>query len=482
MIGNPQPARRRMTPTELIDLLARHQTLGSAPRAELEWLAAHGTLRSLTPGDILSHKGQPVEGMFIVLSGHIAIYVDRGAGLKKVTEWRSGDVTGMLPYSRLTAPPGDSVAQEPTMLLEVHRDQLRDMIGQCYEVTAILVHTMLDRARLFASSDLHDQKMISLGNLSARLAHELNNPATAIERAAATLEDRIDDAENAALALGAARPDEGQLAAVRSLRDACLAKKIQGILSPIQQAEREERIADWLEDHGINSAIAGALGETTITIEALDDVAGALDGACLDAVLRWAAAGCSVRVLASEIQDAASRISGLVAGVKGFTHMDQGGPAAPVDLATSLTNTIVVFRAKAREKSVAIVLNVDPDLPQAIGFAGEINQIFANLLDNALDAVSANGHIEVRAVRERGRVVVSIIDDGPGIPPEIRERIFEPLFTTKPVNKGTGLGLDIVRRLLNQNNAHIEVESVPGRTEFKVSLPAVESQVKGAPA
>jgi signal transduction histidine kinase len=471
-----------MTSTELTDLLVQHQTLGSASRAELEWLAAHGTLRSLNPGEILSHKGQPVEGMFIVLSGHVAIYVDRGAGLKKVTEWRTGDVTGVLPYSRLTAPPGDSVAQEPTMLLEIHRDRLRDMIGACYDVTSILVHKMLDRTRLFASSDLHDEKMISLGKLAARLAHELNNPATAIERAAATLEDRVDEAESAALALGAARPDERELAAVRSLRDACLAKKVQGILSPIQQAEREERIADWLDDHGISSTLAGALGETTVTLEALDEVAKALDGACLDAVLRWAAAGCSVRLLASEIQDAALRISGLVAGVKGFTHMDQGGPAAPVELATSLSNTIVVFRAKAREKSVAIALNVEPELPQVVGFAGELNQIFANLLDNALDAVNPKGHVEVRAARERERVLVSVIDDGPGIPADIRERIFEPLFTTKPVGKGTGLGLDIVRRLLTHNSAHIEVESVPGRTEFKVSLPAVESQVKGAPA
>jgi signal transduction histidine kinase len=471
-----------MTTTELIDLLAQHTTLGSAPRAELEWLATHGSLRSLGPGDVLTAKGTQVDGMFVVLSGHIVIRVDRGAGLKKVMEWRAGDVTGLLPYSRMSSPPGDTVSEEPTIVLSIPREKMRDMIRDCHEVTSILVRTMVDRARLFAKSDLHDEKMVSLGKLSARLAHELNNPAAAIERAAATLDDRLEEAEKAALALGAARPDDKELAAIRALRDACLAKKAQGILSPLQQSEREEAIADWLEGHGISAAISGALGETTITMEALDGVANALNGACLDAVLRWAAAGCSVRVLASEIQDAALRISGLVAGVKGFTHMDQGGPAAPVDLAMSLGNTIVVFRAKAREKSVAIALNVEPELPPAVGFAGEINQIFANLLDNALDAVHKDGHVEVRAIRERERVIVSVIDDGPGIPPDVRERMFEPLFTTKPVGKGTGLGLDIVRRLLSQNNAHIDVESVPGRTEFKVSLPAVESPVKGAPA
>jgi CRP-like cAMP-binding protein len=244
-----------MTSTELLDLLGQHQTLGSAPRAELEWLASNGTLRTLEPGHVLSAKGTPVEGMFIVLSGRIAIYVDRGAGVKKVTEWRAGDVTGLLPYSRLTAPPGDTIAEESTLLLGIPRDQVRDVIRECHEVTSILVHKMLDRARLFASSELHDEKMASLGRLSAGLAHELNNPAAAIERSAALLEDRLEDSERAAMALGAARLDEKQLAAIGAVRAACLAKRPQGVLSPIQQAEREDTITDWLEDHGLRGDI-----------------------------------------------------------------------------------------------------------------------------------------------------------------------------------------------------------------------------------
>ncbi len=174
-----------MTPTDLVDLLAQHKTLGPAPREELAWLASHGSLRQLQPGDLLTKKGSRVEGLFVVLSGRVAIFVDRGAGQHKIMEWREGDVTGLLPYSRLVTPPGDTVAQEPTVILAVDRDHLRSMISECYEVTAILVHTMLDRARVFTSSDLHDEKMVSLGKLSAGLAHELNNPASAIERSAA---------------------------------------------------------------------------------------------------------------------------------------------------------------------------------------------------------------------------------------------------------------------------------------------------------
>src|SRR3954454_743900 len=228
-----------MTSTELVDLLVQHRTLGTAPLAELEWLVSHGTVRTLAPGAILSAKGEPVEGMFIILSGHVAIYVDRGAGLKKVLEWKAGDVSGVLPYSRLTTPPGDSVAQEPTVLLDIPREQLRDMTAACHEVTSILVRTMLDRARVFTSSDLHDEKMVSLGKLSARLAHELNNPVAAIERSASLLEDLLDEEERATIALGAARLNDEQLAAIAAVRNACVATRIQGVLSPIQQAERE---------------------------------------------------------------------------------------------------------------------------------------------------------------------------------------------------------------------------------------------------
>ena len=171
-------------------------------------------------------------------------------------------------------------------------------------------------------------------------------------------------------------------------------------------------------------------------------------------VLRWAAAGCAVRSLASEIQEAAMRISGLVTAIKGFTHMDQAMVAEPVDLGLSLANTVTVLRAKARQKSAAVAIELEAGLPLVRGFAGELNQIWGNLIDNALDAVEDGGHVEVKASREGERVVVHIIDDGPGIPAPIRERIFDPFFTTKPMGQGTGLGLDIVRRLVRHNDGH----------------------------
>jgi signal transduction histidine kinase len=465
-----------LSATDLIDRLAAHKTLGAAPREELAWLAAHGTLRHLEAGTPMAVKGQPLLEMFILLSGHIAIYMDRAGGRQKVMEWRTGDVTGVLPYSRMAAAPGNSYIEEPSEVLTIARADFPALIRECHEVTSILVHTMLDRARVFTSSDLQDEKMKSLGKLSAGLAHELNNPVSAIERNASLLEERVEEAERSARALGASDLTDSQLVAVDELRAACLASVNRGVLSPIQQAEREDGIADWLAAHHVDDAVAVPLAETSVTLEALDRLAAAVDPASLNVIVRWAAAGCSVHKLAAEIRDAAMRISGLVILIKGFTHMDQAMVAEPVDLHTSLGNTVALHNAKARMKSASVTVALPQDLPRVRGFVGELNQIWANLIDNALDAIPESGHVDVTATCERQRVVVRIIDNGPGIPPEIRGRLFEPFFTTKPVGQGTGMGLDIVRRLISHNEAEIDVESVPGRTEFRVTLPVAETR------
>jgi len=461
-----------MADADLVDRLTRHRALGAAPREELAWLAAHGTVRKLKAGDVLLTSHEPVENLWVVLSGRLAIFVDRGTGPQKLLEWREGDVTGFLPYSRLKKPPGDSIAQEASDILAVPRGCLGELVRECPEITAILVHTMLDRARYFTSHELHDEKMVSLGKLSAGLAHELNNPASAIDRSAALLASRLEDAERTTRMLGAARLTDAQLAAIEAVRGSCHETRIGGVRSPIEQAEREEAVAGWLAARGLDAGSAEALADTAVTFEALDRLAGSVDASALDTALRWVAAGCSLRGLASEIQEAARRISGLVGAIKGFTHMDQANVPESVDLVRGLDDTVAVLRAKARGKSASVVVEAEPGLAPARGFVGELNQIWANLIDNALDAIPVSGRVEVRASGENGRMVVRIVDDGPGIPAEVRERIFDPFFTTKPVGQGTGLGLDIVRRLVRHNDGEIAVESRPGRTEFRVTLPA----------
>lgn len=455
---------------DIVARLAEHKTIGQAPREELEWLAAHGVIRHLDAGDVLTPKGQPVEGLFIVLTGHITLSADHGAGTHRVLEWRGGQVTGLLPYSRLVSPPFDTTAEEPTDIFAIHRDELPGLIRECHAVTSLLVHTMVDRARTFTSAGLHDEKIMSLGRLSAGLAHELNNPASAIERSAALLERHIDESERSARALGAAHLTDRQLAALDTVRVSCVLTRERGVRSPLAQAEREEAIADWVDDHGLDSSVVDALADTAVTLETLDGLLAAIDGAALNNGLRWVAAACSVRRLASEIQEASARIALLVGAIKGFTHMDQAAVAEPLDVTRGIDDTVTVLRSKARSRSATVVVDAEPGLPQVLGVAGELNQVWSNLIDNALDAISDGGRVDIRARLERQRVVVRIIDDGSGIPAEIQPRIFDPFFTTKPVGQGTGLGLDIVRRLVRQNDGEIAVESRPGRTEFSVTL------------
>lgn len=456
---------------QLLERLAKHRSLSAAPPPEIEWIANHGVLRRLETGDILTSKQGPVAGLYIVLSGHLTIHVDSGSGRRRVMEWREGDITGMLPYSRLVSPPADVIAEEPTEIFMLDRGLLPQMIQECHDLTAILVHIMLDRARVFTSSYLHDEKMVSLGKLAAGLAHELNNPASALTRNTKALDASLQRLRAASRALGAARLSKEQFALIDEIRRIALESASRSVKSPLEQESHEATIAKWLKQHRADQTAAEALSETDISLEMLDRVSGIVSGDLLDPALCWIASDFTTSRLTEEIRVAATRVYDLVSAVKGFTHMDRASVPEPVDVGSGLSNTVMVLGSKARAKSVRINVNIDSPLPRIVGFGGELNQVWSNLIDNALDAVSENGNIEVSATQEKGKVIVHIVDDGPGIPSGIVDRIFDPFFTTKPIGSGTGLGLDIVNRLILRHKGQIEVESRPGHTEFRVSFP-----------
>jgi signal transduction histidine kinase len=462
---------------DLVERLLAHRTVGSAPRAQLEWLAAHGELRTIAVGEPTAIENEAITGLWVLLSGHVSIRVDRGAGPRKVMEWRGGDVSGLLPYSRLTKPPGTARAEEVTEILFVSRDHFPEMTRECHELTAIFVHVMLDRARVFTSSDQQVEKILSLGRLAAGLAHELNNPASAVARSAATLKEYLAAVESASQTLAAARFSDAEVAAIADVHAACATADPISHLNPIERADREDEIGLWLDRHGVDGRLAESLADSVVTVKAFDYLSSVLEGEKLTAALRWISAICAARRLAGEIETASSRIHHLVAAVRGFTYLDQAAVPKPIDIGKGLSDTLVVLGSKARAKSVATTLTVAPDLPQVDGYGGELNQVWANLIDNALDAVPASaGRVVLSAARDDRYVVVRIADNGPGIPEEVQRRVFEPFFTTKPVGVGTGLGLDIARRIVNRHDGHIEFDTGPGGTEFRVMLPVTASQ------
>ena len=458
--------------TDLLERLAQHRTLGGAPRPELEWLAAHGIVRHIEPGDLVTRKETPVTKLLIVLSGHFEIQVDRGSGPRKMFEWHGGDVGGFLPYSRMSKAPGDVIVDEPGDILDVDSRFFPEMVVACPWVTATLVHVMVDRARVFTSTMLQDEKMASLGRLAAGLAHELNNPASAATRSAGRIEEGLARAEAASRALGAARLSAEPQTVVDEIRHVCL-NNDPPLLSAIERSDREEELAVWLEDHDLTPEPAGALVDACMTTKTLDRLGNALPGPALGTAIEWIAANCSIHSLVGEVQRASSRIHQLVAAIKRFTYMDKPGVPEAVDIAQGLKDTIVMLGNKARHKDVAVTIKVDANLPKARGFGGELNQVWTNLIDNAIDAAPEGGKVEVGAgCGQNNTVVVRVVDNGPGVPPEIREKIFDPFFTTKPVGQGTGLGLEIAMKLALHNAGDIEVDSKPGRTEFRVTVPA----------
>ena len=461
-----------MDHAELVDRLAAHRTIGGVPRPQLEWLASVGVERTFEPGDTVSPRTESITNLYVVFDGHLQIRVDLGAGPRIVLEWRGGDVAGLLPYSRIKRPPGDVVVERTTHVLAVDNQHFPYLIRECHELTVVFVHVMLDRARVFTSSELLDEKMASLGRLAAGLAHELNNPASAVARSAKTLVAQISTLNDATERFCALNIGDGQCAPIDRLRDRPAVSREK--LPPLEFADRHDRLEDWMSEHDVTGLDLEPLVRAGIQRADLDELHGIVGSDKLAPVLAYIAAGQTVRQLGVEIDTAASRIHALVSAVKGFTYVNQQATLQPVDIGRGIADTVTVLHSKARMKSVVVAIEIQAGLPNVEGYGGELNQVWSNLLDNAIDA-APGGHVTIDARAEAKNVVVRVTDNGKGIPPEIFSRIFDPFFTTKDVGQGTGLGLDIARRIVLRHHGAIDVRTGDGGTQFTVTLPACQS-------
>ena len=468
-----------------LERLALLPSLTAIPRAQLEWLVAHGVVRQFVDGSMVYSDAQPEgliysketpdPGLVVLLAGCLSIRrMDRTGVAREVRRLVPGRVSGMLPYSRLKVKgaTGFIVADGLVEILLIASTDIREMTRECYDFTAFCVSEMLDRARAFTADDRHQEKMAALGRLSAGIAHELNNPSSAIGRSAREMDACQREVVAAARALGAAALGGEQLAACRALEMAAERTPDQP-LSSLAHADREDAIELWLADRGIDTSFAHRLANTGLTIPDLDAASRALPAEELGVVLAYTGAKVTAAQLTAEVENAARRIHSLVTAVKKHTHMDRAPSVEAIQLEGHLRDTLALVGSQARAKSIALDLSIGPDLPAVQGVAGELNQVWLNLLDNAVDAAPEDGHVSVTAGCERGNVVVRVIDDGPGIAAGDLGRIFDPFFTTKPVGQGAGLGLDVVRSVVQSHRGLVEVDSRPGYTEVRVSLPAV---------
>jgi signal transduction histidine kinase len=356
----------------------------------------------------------------------------------------------------------------------IHRDRFPEMLRRIPGLEARLIGALTDRVRETTRAEQQRDKLMALGRLSAGLAHEMNNPAAALRRGTAHLRDRLRTLPERTVSLAGCNLSIVQFSALAALQRRKTAGERAPRPSPLEASEREEAMGAWLEAHNVEEAwtLAETFVSSGVTPEELDALAASIPEAAIRDAVAWLGGGLDAEILLREMEDAATRIAELVASVKSYSHMDETQTRADIDLHDGLDSTLTMLSYKIGERNARIERDYDLSLPPLWANAGELNQVWTNLIDNALDAISPGGRITIRTVRRGDDAIVEIRDDGAGIPPDIEARVWEPFFTTKDVGEGSGLGLDIVRRIVvRQHRGDIGVESRPDDTCFRVRLP-----------
>jgi len=442
------------------------------PDDQIAWFIGHAEELRLAAGDSYFRQGDPADAMFVVLEGQLQARGEIG-GETVVIAIKPGDVTGLLPFSRMKQFSVGARAVTDARVVRFPSSLFPDLVQKMPELTQRLVGVMSDRIREITRLEQQRDRLASLGKLSAGLAHELNNPASAAKRAASQLRDLLRKIRDASHELGSRDLTAAQKAEIEKLETAFVQSN-EVPPDALTVSDLEEQIDSLLRSHGQNDLwqMAADLARKNVKPEALESLFSILDADTARAALVRIAASVEVATLLNEIESATSRISDLVRAIKEYTYMDQT-PLQNVDIVNSLETTLTILNHKLKH---GVVVQRDYQrVPLLVNsFGSELNQVWTNIIDNAIDAMSGQGELRVRIYREDNCVVVEIADNGPGISPEIQSHIFEPFFTTKGVGEGTGLGLDTVQRIVKKHRGNIQVNSKPGDTRFQVWLPLAE--------
>ena len=442
------------------------------PDDQITWFISQAVDLPLKAGETYFREGDPADAMFVVLEGQLQVRGELG-GEAVVILLKPGDVTGVLPFSRMKQFTVGTRAVTDARVLRFPSSLFPELIQKMPELTQRLVGLMSDRIRETTRREQQRDRLASLGKLSAGLAHELNNPASAAKRAASQLREVLKRIKDASHELGRRELTAVQRSEIEKLETSFI-QSDEAPPDALAMSDLEEQLDSLLRSHGQNDLwqMAADLARKNVKPEALESLFATLDEDTARAALVRIAAAVEGATLLDEIESGTSRISDLVLAIKEYTFMDQA-PVQNVDIVKSLENTLKILNHKLKR---GVVVKRDYEkLPLLVNsFGSELNQVWTNLIDNAIDAMGGEGELRIRTYREDNCVVVEIGDNGSGILPNIRSHIFEPFFTTKGVGEGTGLGLDTVQRIVKKHRGNIQVTSKPGDTRFQVWLPLAE--------
>ncbi len=439
---------------------------------DLDWLIQKAEPLSIRAGELLIEEGSPGDAMYIILEGEFEVTKRSGPQDIAIDVRDPGTVIGEMSLID-HAPRSASVrALRDSRVLKIHDDAFHQLLSTSPSAALAILDTVTTRLRQNESLLHQREKMAALGTLSAGLAHELNNPAAAAKRAALQLRDALAAWERATLRLDACSFDRDQAARVNTLRQEIVERaSAPDDLDPLMRSDRESDVQAWLEDHKVDRGweLAPMLVSFGWDVNALDELAATFSPVDLPAVCNWLGTGGGVYALLDEVGKSAERISEIVKAVKTYSYLDQA-PIQEVDVREGLENTLVILRHKLKQ-GVNVTRDYAADLPRIDAYASELNQVWTNIIDNAIDAMNGQGELTLRTHAQGDSVVVEIVDSGPGIPPKIQSRIFEPFFTTKPPGVGSGLGLNISYNIVQKHLGQLKVASRPGETRFQVILP-----------
>ena len=475
-------APRTPTPIpEVVDALRGITALEGLTDQEFEWLARHGSERMGETSALVFSEGEPAVHMNFILRGEIQVR-RKHSGPAALWIGRAGQMTGKLPFSRMKTYGGEGYTLGPVWVLDVHENLFPAMLQAIPSMGQRSVSVLLDRVREVTRMEQQVEKLSALGKLAGNLAHELNNPASAAQRSAASLFTELRDYGDKKYALGAICVSTKTAERLQHWIEQTRAEMAEYLLmdpsaegSPLAGVDREAAILSWLEEHKVPDAwsIAPAIAETRFPMAHLDRFAEEFPNEVLAPALSTFASSLRVERAAETILSSTVRIFDLISAIKDYSYMDQA-PIQEVDLAQLLERTLSMFGS--RLSNIEVVTDFDPGLPEIAAYGSELNQVWTALIENALDAMPHGGTLRL-ATRLQGQMaVVEVWDSGEGVSPELQSRIFEPFFTTKAPGKGLGLGLDTAQRIVSKHSGFLRVESKPGDTCFQVRLPLDRAQ------